>query len=37
MSGEKWVRIGAVLGALAVTIGAFGAHGLKPSARTSKQ
>jgi uncharacterized membrane protein YgdD (TMEM256/DUF423 family) len=33
MSGEKWVRIGAILGALAVTIGAFGAHGLKPSVK----
>ena len=30
MSGEHWVRIGAILGALAVTIGAFGAHGLTP-------
>ncbi len=32
MSGEHWVRIGAILGALAVTVGAFGAHRLKPSA-----
>ncbi len=32
MSGEHWVRVGAILGAIAVTVGAFGAHGLKPSA-----
>jgi uncharacterized membrane protein YgdD (TMEM256/DUF423 family) len=29
MSGWAWVRIGAVLGFLAVALGAFGAHGLK--------
>ena len=29
MSGTSWVKVGAVLGFLAVTIGAFGAHGLK--------
>jgi uncharacterized membrane protein YgdD (TMEM256/DUF423 family) len=29
MSGLVWVRVGALLGALAVAIGAFGAHGLK--------
>ncbi|GAC1474311.1 MAG: DUF423 domain-containing protein [Isosphaeraceae bacterium] len=29
MTGWSWVRIGAVLGFLAVGIGAFGAHGLK--------
>lgn len=34
MSGERWVRIGAILGALVVTIGAFGAHSLKPSAES---
>lgn len=31
MSGASWVRIGAILGAIGVTAGAFGAHGLKPS------
>jgi uncharacterized membrane protein YgdD (TMEM256/DUF423 family) len=31
MSGTTWLRIGAILGALAVTAGAFGAHGLAPS------
>ena len=30
MSGTTWLRIGTVLGALAVTAGAFGAHGLTP-------
>jgi uncharacterized membrane protein YgdD (TMEM256/DUF423 family) len=29
MNGWAWIRIGAVLGFLAVAIGAFGAHGLK--------
>ncbi len=29
MTGIAWLRIGAVLGFLAVAIGAFGAHGLK--------
>jgi len=29
MTGINWIRTGAVLGFLAVTIGAFGAHGLK--------
>jgi uncharacterized membrane protein YgdD (TMEM256/DUF423 family) len=29
MTGWGWVRVGAVLGFLAVAIGAFGAHGLK--------
>jgi uncharacterized membrane protein YgdD (TMEM256/DUF423 family) len=29
MSGWLWIRLGAILGALAVAIGAFGAHGLK--------
>ncbi len=29
MSAATWLRIGAVLGALGVTLGAFGAHGLK--------
>jgi uncharacterized membrane protein YgdD (TMEM256/DUF423 family) len=29
MTGNAWLRIGAVLGFLAVAIGAFGAHGLK--------
>jgi uncharacterized membrane protein YgdD (TMEM256/DUF423 family) len=31
MNGWQWVRIGAVLGFLAVAMGAFGAHGLKAS------
>lgn len=29
MSGGAWIRVGSVLGFLAVAIGAFGAHGLK--------
>ena len=29
MSGGTWLRIGAIAGALAVAIGAFGAHSLK--------
>ncbi len=29
MSGTTWLRIGAILGGLGVTAGAFGAHGLK--------
>ena len=29
MSAITWLRIGAILGALGVTLGAFGAHGLK--------
>ena len=29
MTGSSWVRVGAVLGFLAVSLGAFGAHGLK--------
>ncbi len=29
MTGSNWVRVGAVLGFLAVALGAFGAHGLK--------
>src|SRR4051812_33203622 len=29
MTGWNWVRVGAVLGFLAVALGAFGAHGLK--------
>jgi uncharacterized membrane protein YgdD (TMEM256/DUF423 family) len=29
MTGIAWLRVGAVLGFLAVAIGAFGAHGLK--------
>ncbi len=29
MSGANWIRIGAILGGLAVAAGAFGAHGLK--------
>ncbi|WP_435011187.1 DUF423 domain-containing protein [Tundrisphaera lichenicola] len=29
MSGATWIRIGAILGGIAVTAGAFGAHGLK--------
>jgi uncharacterized membrane protein YgdD (TMEM256/DUF423 family) len=29
MSGWAWVRVGAVLGFLAVALGAFGAHGLR--------
>ena len=29
MSGTTWIRVGAVLGGLAVAAGAFGAHGLK--------
>jgi len=29
MSAVFWLRIGALLGALGVTLGAFGAHGLK--------
>jgi uncharacterized membrane protein YgdD (TMEM256/DUF423 family) len=29
MSGWAWFRVGAVLGFLAVALGAFGAHGLK--------
>lgn len=31
MRGETWLRVGAILGALAVAIGAFGAHGLRGS------
>jgi uncharacterized membrane protein YgdD (TMEM256/DUF423 family) len=31
MNGSNWVRIGAILGALGVGFGAFGAHGLTPS------
>ena len=27
----RWIRIGAISGAMAVALGAFGAHGLKPS------
>jgi len=30
MNDALWLRIGAVWGALAVAMGAFGAHGLKP-------
>lgn len=30
MTNSTFLRIGALLGALTVTIGAFGAHGLKP-------
>jgi uncharacterized membrane protein YgdD (TMEM256/DUF423 family) len=30
MTSVSFIRLGAVLGALTVTIGAFGAHGLKP-------
>ena len=29
MSGANWIRIGAILGGLAVVAGAFGAHGLR--------
>ncbi len=29
MTGSSWLRIGAILGFLAVALGAFGAHGLK--------
>jgi uncharacterized membrane protein YgdD (TMEM256/DUF423 family) len=29
MTGVSWIRIGAVLGALSVAAGAFGAHGLR--------
>ena len=29
MTGVTWLRVGAILGFLAVAIGAFGAHGLK--------
>jgi uncharacterized membrane protein YgdD (TMEM256/DUF423 family) len=29
MSGATWIRIGAILGGLAVAAGAFGAHGLR--------
>ncbi len=29
MSGSTWLRLGAMLGGLAVAAGAFGAHGLK--------
>ncbi|MDR3633954.1 MAG: DUF423 domain-containing protein [Isosphaeraceae bacterium] len=29
MSGSAWLRLAAVLGGLAVALGAFGAHGLK--------
>jgi uncharacterized membrane protein YgdD (TMEM256/DUF423 family) len=29
MSGWFWIRVGAILGGLAVATGAFGAHGLK--------
>lgn len=29
MNGENWLRIGAILSALAVAIGAFGAHGFR--------
>jgi len=29
MSGATWIRIGALLGGLAVAAGAFGAHGLR--------
>lgn len=31
MNGTQWLRIGAVIGALGVILGAFGAHGLRPS------
>ena len=34
MSGITWLRIGAILAALAVTAGAFGAHGLAPTETT---
>jgi len=37
MQGTSWVRIGAILGALAVILGAFLAHGLKPKADDSAQ
>ncbi len=29
MSGQSWLRIGAILGFLSVALGAFGAHGLR--------
>jgi uncharacterized membrane protein YgdD (TMEM256/DUF423 family) len=29
MSGEFWLRVGAISGAMAVAMGAFGAHGLR--------
>lgn len=29
MDGSSWIRVGAVFGFLAVSLGAFGAHGLK--------
>lgn len=35
MSGPTWLRIGAVLGGLAVAVGAFGAHGLKGRLETA--
>jgi uncharacterized membrane protein YgdD (TMEM256/DUF423 family) len=34
MTGWNWVRVGAVLGFLAVALGAFGAHGLKARLET---
>ena len=34
MNGTAWLRMGAVLGFLAVTIGAFGAHSLKERLET---
>ena len=31
MNGPNWCRIGAISGALAVVLGAFGAHGIAPT------
>ena len=31
MNGMSWVRVGAIVGALGVLLGSFGAHGLSPS------
>ena len=32
MSGTHWLRTGAIVGAIGVLFGTFGAHGLAPSA-----
>jgi len=31
MSGTRWIRTGAIVGAIGVLLGAFGAHGLAPT------
>ncbi len=37
MVGSKWVRIGAISGALGVSVGALGAHAVKTSLETKAQ